>query len=53
MRRLNMWPFGSHRAHAGLDPRPDWLAPLDELGVFHGHESYREAVVAAVARIEP
>jgi len=44
----DQWPFGSHRAHACLEARPHWLAPLDRLGLFASAETYREAVALAV-----
>jgi putative transposase len=47
----DLWPYGSHRAHAGLEGRPPWLAPVDELGLFQHSGSYREAVDEAVLRI--
>jgi hypothetical protein len=50
-RHPDEWPFGSHRAHAGLEPRPKWLEPIDRLGVFSSRAGYRDAIDAAVARI--
>ncbi len=41
------WPWASHRAHAELVPRPDWLLPLGELGI--DPHSYRCAVSWQVA----
>ena len=51
-RHPDLWPFGSHRAHACLEPRPDWLAPVEELGVFRSVGAYRDAVDHEVARIQ-
>ena len=44
------WPYGSHRAHAGLEPRPRWLEPVEGL-MIHDVSSYREAVDFAARRI--
>jgi len=50
--RPEQWLFGSHRAHAGIDPRPAWLAPIETLGVFPEHADYVGAVSAAMQRRE-
>ena len=50
-RHPDEWPFGSHRAHAGLEACPAWLEPIERLGVFSNRAGYREAIDAAVARI--
>jgi len=47
------WPFASHLAHAGLEPRLPWLEPVDSLGLFVDVGAYRAAVDAAVDRIRP
>src|SRR5207249_2444292 len=39
----DQWPFSSYRAHAGLEPRPKWLAPLEGLGLFSHEAAYRDA----------
>ena len=49
--RPELWPFGSHRAHAGLEPCPPWLEPVNELGWFQTADSYGKAVDHAVAQI--
>ncbi|TML67953.1 MAG: hypothetical protein E6G14_11310 [Actinobacteria bacterium] len=45
------WPFSSHRAHAGLDTRPEWLMPLERLGLFSHEADYRNAIAGAVRQL--
>jgi len=45
------WPFGSHRAHAGLVAPPRWLLPIRTSGVFRSTYTYVDAVDLAVADI--
>ena len=49
--RPELWPFGSHRAHIGVEPRPGWLEPVSELGIFQDAGSYRDGVDEAAALI--
>ena len=48
--QADTWPYGSHRAHADLEPLPRWLEPVEGLMIYDG-SSYREAVDAAARRI--
>ncbi len=50
-RHPDEWPYSSHRAHAGLEARPHWLASLDRLALFASAASYRDAIDAAVQQI--
>jgi len=45
------WPFGSHRAHAGLVAPPRWLLPIRTSGVFASAYTYVDAVDTAVVEI--
>jgi REP element-mobilizing transposase RayT len=45
------WPYGSHRAHAGLDARPVWLAAPSELAGWSSERAYRAAIDEAVDEV--